>query len=111
MAASRAARRGKRSAVLATESEILEAMPDGVDAEEAMAARERMRQLKEAMSGLPEGQREVVELAFVEGLGYGEIAVRLGVAEGTVKTRISRARLLLRQLMDGPQGPLGSEDG
>lgn len=111
MAASRAARRGKRSAVLATESEILEAMPDGVDAEESMAARERMRQLNEAMNGLPDGQRQVVELAFVEGLGYGEIAVRLGVAEGTVKTRISRARLLLRRLMDGANGPLGSEDG
>jgi RNA polymerase sigma-70 factor (ECF subfamily) len=110
LAASRAARRSKRSAVVATESEILEAMPDPRDAESALAARERVGQVKAALLALPEGQREVVELAFVEGLGYGEIAARLGVAEGTVKTRVSRARSLLRRLLQGADEPGGRED-
>jgi len=110
LAASRAARRHKRSAVVATESEILEAMPDTANAEDAMAARERMVQVKAALGMLPDGQREVVELAFIEGLGYGEIAARLGVAEGTVKTRISRARSLLRRLLEGSDEPGGRED-
>lgn len=101
LAASRALRRSKRSAVIATESEVLEGMPDDLDAEDAIAARERVSQVKAALGALPEGQREVVELAFVEGLAYGEIAARLGVAEGTVKTRISRARTVLRRVLSG----------
>jgi RNA polymerase sigma-70 factor (ECF subfamily) len=110
LAASRAARRSKRSAVVATESEILEQVPDNVNAEDALAARERMVQVKVALGVLPDGQREVIELAFVEGLGYGEIAARLGVAEGTVKTRISRARSMLRHLLEGVDEPEGRED-
>lgn len=110
LAASRAARRSKRSAVIATDSEVLEAFPDRMDPEDALAARERVGQVKVALGMLPEGQREVVELAFVEGLGYGEIAERLGVAEGTVKTRISRARSMLRRLLSGAEGADGRED-
>lgn len=110
LAASRAARRSKRSAVVSTETEILEAMPDPLDVEDALAARERVSQVKAALLILPEGQRKVVELAFVEGLGYGEIAARLGVAEGTVKTRISRARSMLRRLLQGVDEPGGRED-
>jgi len=110
LAAARAARRSKRSAVIATESEVLEAMPDGADAESALAARERVTQVKAAIGALPEGQRDVVELAFLEGLGYGEIAQRLGVAEGTVKTRISRARAQLRHLLSGGAEPEEREE-
>lgn len=110
LAASRAARRSKRSAVVATEREILESMADSRDAEEALAARERVSQVKTALEALPSGQREVVELAFVEGLGYGEIALRLGVAEGTVKTRVSRARSMLRRLLGGDESPWDRED-
>jgi RNA polymerase sigma-70 factor (ECF subfamily) len=110
LAASRAARRSKRSAVVSTEAEILEALPDPLDAEDALAARERVSQVKAALLILPEGQRKVVELAFLEGLGYGEIAARLGVAEGTVKTRISRARSMLRRLLQGVDEPGGRED-
>lgn len=105
LAASRAARRSKRSAVVATESEILEAMPDVIDTEDAAAARERVAHVKAALQALPEAQREVVELAFVDGLGYGEIAERLGVAEGTVKTRVSRARSMLRRMLRGDDAP------
>ncbi len=110
LAASRAARRSKRAAVVATESEILEGMPDSLDAEDALAARERVSQVKVALASLPAGQREVVELAFVDGLEYSEIAARLGVAEGTVKTRVSRARSMLRRLLGGDDEPVGTED-
>lgn len=101
LAASRAARRSKRSAVVATDNEILEAVADDQNSEDVIAARERVNQVKAVLGGLPDGQRQVVELAFMEGLGYGEIAERLGVAEGTVKTRISRARSMLRRLLEG----------
>ncbi len=50
----------------------------------------------EAMRRLPPEQREVVALVLVEGMRYGEAARVLGVPEGTVTSRLSRARAALR---------------
>jgi len=46
---------------------------------------------------LGEGQRLVIQLADVEGLSYREVAEVLGVPIGTVMSRLSRARSLLRR--------------
>jgi RNA polymerase sigma-70 factor (ECF subfamily) len=46
----------------------------------------------EAMRTLPEGQREVVALHYLADLGVAEVAGTLGIAEGTVKSRLSRGR-------------------
>ena len=48
-----------------------------------------------AVSALPSRQREVVALYYVDDLPVGEIAARLGCAEGTVKVHLSRARAAL----------------
>jgi RNA polymerase sigma-70 factor (ECF subfamily) len=45
---------------------------------------------------LPFDQRAVVVLREIDGLSYEEIAVSLGVAVGTVKSRLARARDSLR---------------
>lgn len=49
----------------------------------------------EALRGLPEGQREVVALHYLADLPVEEIARTLRVPEGTVKSRLSRARTTL----------------
>ena len=70
---------------------------------------------------LPQRYRQVIELAFFENLSYGEIARRLGMAEGTVKTQVSRARERLRRQLatlqageetapDPDDGPTGSRN-
>jgi RNA polymerase sigma factor (sigma-70 family) len=41
---------------------------------------------------LPEGQREVVALHYLADLEVAEVARTLGIAEGTVKSRLSRGR-------------------
>ena len=55
------------------------------------------RRLSAALARLPEAQRAVVELAYFEGLTHRAIAERLGLPDGTVKSRL---RLGLGHLRD-----------
>ena len=89
--------RFKRAAVVPTNVESLHRVADGLDADEQLAAREELRIVRRVLSSLPDEQRTVLELAVLEGLPYDEIADRLGVPEGTIKTRVSRARARLRK--------------
>jgi RNA polymerase sigma-70 factor (ECF subfamily) len=56
--------------------------------------------LEKAIASLPERARMVFVLHDVEGYQHGEIAVMTGVAEGTSKAQLFRARRLLREAMD-----------
>jgi RNA polymerase sigma-70 factor (ECF subfamily) len=67
------------------------ARPDQVLAQKELAAR-----LQHALGGLPFDQRTAIVLREIDGLSYEEIAYSLGVAIGTVKSRLTRARLALR---------------
>jgi RNA polymerase sigma-70 factor (ECF subfamily) len=59
----------------------------------------QLRDLKRAMEKLAPEQRQVILLVGLEGLAYEEVAVILGVPVGTVRSRLSRGRDQLRQLM------------
>ena len=65
--------------------------PDRVFAQKELAAK-----LQSALDGLPFDQRTAIVLREVDGLSYEEIAYSLGVAVGTVKSRLTRARQTLR---------------
>ena len=52
------------------------------------------------MAALPEEQRVILELRVVRELPYEEISDVLGVPAGTVKSRLARARLALKKLLD-----------
>jgi RNA polymerase sigma-70 factor (ECF subfamily) len=69
-----------------------EASPDSVLAQKELAA-----QLARALDRLPFDQRTAIVLREIDGLSYDEIAYSLGVAVGTVKSRLTRARKALRQ--------------
>ena len=97
LAARRSAGRDKRARVCPTPQDVLQAVPDGRDAEGALLQRDALEEALEAIGGLPDGHRQVAELAFVEGLPYEEIADRLGVSVSVVKTRVSRTRSRLRR--------------
>lgn len=60
---------------------------------------ELYRQLEVAMRRLPEDQRIAVVLCDVYGMDYNEVALMTSAALGTVKSRIHRGRLRLRELM------------
>jgi RNA polymerase sigma-70 factor (ECF subfamily) len=57
-------------------------------------------ELAAALETLPEEQRQVILLVALEGMSYGEVAETVGVAQGTVMSRLSRGRERLRRLMD-----------
>ena len=50
-----------------------------------------------ALAELPEEQRKMIELRDVHGFSYEQISKKTGVREGTVKSRINRARESLRK--------------
>jgi len=56
----------------------------------------RLSEVRRAFRDLPDEQREALHLVGVEGLTYPEAAQVLGVPEGTVLSRVSRARQALR---------------
>lgn len=62
------------------------------------------RQLERALAALPEDQRLVVILHDIEGYRYDEIAAIVGATLGTVKSRLSRARSRLRDLLRADPG-------
>jgi RNA polymerase sigma-70 factor, ECF subfamily len=68
-----------------------ESTPDRVLAQKELAER-----LQQALDRLPFDQRTAIVLREIDGLSYDEIAFSLGVAVGTVKSRLTRARQALR---------------
>lgn len=58
---------------------------------------ERNAALQKAVNSLPDYQRAMVVLYHTEGLSYEEIADSLDLPIGTVKSRLNRARLVLRE--------------
>jgi RNA polymerase sigma-70 factor (ECF subfamily) len=78
--------------------EALSRVPDPSDQDESISARQQLARLMRAIDRLPEGQRDVLRLAFLEGRSYPEIAEELDISEANVKTRVNRARLRLRGL-------------
>lgn len=58
-----------------------------------------LRDLERAIAKLPEEQRAVLLLVGLEGMRYEEVAAVLDVPVGTIRSRLSRGREMLRHLM------------
>jgi RNA polymerase sigma factor (sigma-70 family) len=97
-------RRGRRPSS-SLETSLEEGMPDPSDPEplpEAAALGAELRgEIERALLRLPEDQRLAVALCDVQGLEYEEIAGVMRCNIGTVKSRLSRGRARLRELLLG----------
>jgi RNA polymerase sigma-70 factor (ECF subfamily) len=74
-------------------------LPPASDLEEPdrmFGRRELASRIWDALATLPFEQRTAIILREIDGLSYEEIAFSLGVAVGTVKSRLTRAREALR---------------
>ncbi|HNV04123.1 MAG TPA: sigma-70 family RNA polymerase sigma factor [Vicinamibacterales bacterium] len=65
--------------------------------EVSLRRRETAERVWRALAGLPFEQRTAIVLREIDGLSYEEIAFALGIAVGTVKSRLTRARVALRE--------------
>lgn len=72
----------------------------GVIPEQAMENLQRDEGLQHALSELPTGQREIILLRDYLDLSYAEIADVLDVAAGTVMSRLHRARMALKEILE-----------
>jgi RNA polymerase sigma-70 factor (ECF subfamily) len=84
-----------------SESEILEQFDDR-SSFEAVASAESGNMVRRAVAKLSKDQRQVIELAFFSSMTQTEIAKRLKLPLGTIKARIRRGMLKLRDLV-GPE--------
>lgn len=96
-------RRKKQGSSLSLDDEelFLDAVDPAPHPQEAVEHREAQKLLQEGLSALPEEYRKVLILREIEGLSYTEIAESASLELGTVKSRISRGRVLLRNFLSG----------
>ncbi len=80
--------------------------PAGDDADPVRTAMqgERTSVLRRALAAITPDQRQAIVMFDVEGYDYAEIAEITGVSLGTVKSRIHRGRLALRDRLEGHLG-------
>ena len=94
------------------ESYSLDIIPDGKDEpmavdipdespgpEAELISKERQKLVREAILALPEDHRNIIILRELEQLSYDEIGQALDLDPGTVKSRLSRARQKLKQII------------
>lgn len=96
-------RRKKQSGSVSLDDEELfvDAVDTSPQPQETVEHREARKLLQEGLSALPEEYRKVLILREIEGLSYTEIAECASLELGTVKSRISRGRSLLRNFLSG----------
>jgi len=70
--------------------------PGDVPGEWTLDTPVEVREIEDAVGALPEGARDALVICGIYGYSHGEAAQMLGVAEGTCKAQLHRARALLR---------------
>lgn len=85
-----------RKASRRSESEVMEAVSDESPADERMSARQRIKDICQKLSSLPERERTVLRMKVFEDLSYDEIQKRTGIGYLSLRVLLSNARRKLR---------------
>ncbi len=85
------------------QAEPEDSLPDPL-AERTLPARFACAETLAALDTLPAEQAALIRMRAIDGLSYGEMAARTGLSEGTVTSRLSRARAALRDRLNLPPG-------
>jgi RNA polymerase sigma factor (sigma-70 family) len=97
---SRALDRLRRKSKGQKEQEIAKEMPIATPAlDHELLVQDRIDRVKKALAQLPAEQRQVLEMAYFDGLTHLEIALKINVPLGTIKTRIRLGIMKLKQIL------------
>lgn len=86
------------------DEELLENIPSSTNQEELFDAKTRQKIILKAVNNLPKKMKEVIVLHEFEDLSCTQIAQRLKISEGTVKSRLFNARKILAAVLRPLQG-------
>jgi RNA polymerase sigma-70 factor (ECF subfamily) len=95
-------RRKGAPATLEASEELLDAVLASAPVQQDDVGEERLRALPSALDRLAAGQRRCLELFYLEGYSYAEVASRSGFALNEVKSHIQNGKRNLRMLLGGP---------
>ncbi|MFC1707803.1 RNA polymerase sigma factor [Planctomycetota bacterium] len=99
----------RRKRVIRQQSTEMDLMPrDDPEPATIAAGTERAAAVRQAVDALPEDQRVALMLKEFGGLTSREVAEQLGIPQGTVESRVIRARAHLREVL---RSHLGEQDG
>ena len=93
-------RQSRLAEAVASESTAI-STPSADRADNALARNDERERVRTALAQLGESQREAIDLAFFAGLTQTQISERLGTPLGTIKARIRRGLLALRDVLGG----------
>jgi len=96
--------RKKQTTCAVADQELLDGQGSTTGPEETLLRQEHSERLHRAIRRLPPAYRAVFTLSHMEGLKYAEIAERLGIPLGTVKSRMSEAVRRLRVALESEDG-------
>lgn len=85
-----------RKASRRTETEVMEAVSDESPADERVSDRQRIKDICQKLSSLPERERTVLRMKVFEDLSYDEIQKRTGIGYLSLRVLLSNARRKLR---------------
>lgn len=94
-------RQSRLTEAVASETNAVPASDPADRADNALARSDECERVRAALGQLGVAQREAIELAFFAGLTQTQISERLGAPLGTVKARIRRGLLALREVLGG----------
>jgi RNA polymerase sigma-70 factor (ECF subfamily) len=94
------------SGEIKTEETLSQSMVNGANPGTQMEKREREAQVQKCITSLDEEYREVLVLRDIQGFSYEEIKDILNIPDGTVKSRLSRARNALKDCLIKVMGEL-----
>jgi RNA polymerase sigma-70 factor (ECF subfamily) len=92
-------RRARPDSGSADEGQLQRLVDPGAPQDVGLFTRDQITRVRSAISRLPTMQRVVIEMAYLEGLSQRDIAERLDVPLGTIKTRARLALLKLREAL------------
>ena len=92
-------RKNSRNDILPLDSTEYSIPDTSNDPQKIILERERVVQVREAIAALPEDYREVILMRDISGFSYAQIADMLDIELSAVKSRISRARTNLKEIL------------